>query len=102
MTSYHKYDKIASRKYAKLKISLAYSRMRKEDKDMGKAYDPAKPFQNIANASRITGISQFALRQGCRNNTLPHIRCGKSYLLNMRLLQQYLDEQSVAAIKTKA
>ena len=102
MTSYHKCDKIASRKYAKLKNNLAYNRKRKEDEEMGKAYDPTKPFQNIADASRTTGISQFALRQGCRNNTLPHIRCGKSYLLNMRLLQQYLDEQSVAAIKAKA
>ena len=69
---------------------------------MSKTYDPAKPFQSIADASRTTGLSQFALRQGCKNNTLPHIRSGKSYLLNMRLLQQYLDEQSVAAIKAKA
>ena len=69
---------------------------------MGKSYDPAKPFQSIADASRTTGLSQFALRQGCRNGTLPHIRSGTSYLLNMRLLMQRLDEQSIAAIQAKA
>lgn len=65
---------------------------------MRKQYDPAKPFQSIADASRTTGISQFALRRGCKDGTLPHIRTGKTYLLNMRLLMQRLDEQSEMAV----
>lgn len=68
---------------------------------MTKQYDPAKPFQTIADASRTTGISQFALRRGCKDGTLPHIRTGKTYLLNMRLLMQRLDEQSVAVIANR-
>lgn len=65
---------------------------------MNKQYDPTKPFQTIADASRTTGISQYALRRGCRSGTLPHIRNGTTYLLNMRLLMQRLDEQSEMAV----
>lgn len=61
---------------------------------MRKPYDPTRPFQNFADASRTTGISQFALRQGCRSGTLPYIRCGTTYLLNMKLLMERLDEMS--------
>ncbi len=65
---------------------------------MSKKYDQAKPFQSIADASRTTGLSQYALRRGCKNGSLPHIRNGTSYLLNMRLLMEYLDVQSKATV----
>jgi len=65
---------------------------------MSKQYDPTKPFQKIADASRTTGLSQYALRRGCKNGSLPHIRNGTSYLLNMRLLMEYLDVQSEATV----
>lgn len=61
---------------------------------MRKPYDPTRPFQSIADASRTTGLSQFALRQGCRTGTLPHIRSGTTYLINMKLLVERLDEMS--------
>lgn len=67
---------------------------------MSKPYDPAKPFQSIAHASRISGISQYALRRGCRDGSLPHIRCGTSYLLNVPLLMKQLNEQSVTTPAT--
>lgn len=65
---------------------------------MSKQYDPAKPFQNIADASKTTGISQFALRRMVREGAAPYIRNGKTYLLNMKLLMQRLDEQSEMAV----
>lgn len=68
---------------------------------MSKQYDPTRPFQSIADASRTTGISQFALRRGCKDGTLPHIRTGKTYLLNMRLLMQRLDEQSTTVVVSR-
>lgn len=66
---------------------------------MSKPYDPAKPFQSIAHASRTTGISQYALRRGCRDGSLPHIRSGTSYLLNVPLLMKQLNEQSAPTVK---
>lgn len=65
---------------------------------MSKQYDPTKPFQKIPDASKTTGISQFALRRMIREGTAPYIRNGKTYLLNMRLLMQRLDKQSEMAV----
>lgn len=41
------------------------------------------PFQSIRDACRSTGLSQFFLRTGCRNGTVPHVRCGKRYMVNV-------------------
>ena len=48
------------------------------------------PFQKIAEACRTTGLSQFYLRRGCRDGTIPHVRSGTTYLVNVPLLLQQL------------
>ena len=47
------------------------------------------PFLSIEAAASLTGLSQYYLRQGVRNNTIPHICCGTSYKINVpKLLDQ--------------
>ena len=49
-----------------------------------------KPFQKIPEACRTTGLSQYFLRKGCKDGTIPHIKSGTVYLINVpKLLEQY-------------
>ena len=41
---------------------------------------------SIRDAATETGISKDYLRKGCRNGTIPHIMCGKKYLIDVPLL----------------
>ena len=54
----------------------------------------SKPYHNIQEASHITGLSQFYLRNGCKRGTIPHIRCGNSYKINVPALLEQLDNES--------
>lgn len=66
---------------------------------MKSPYNPTNQFQTIANASRTTGLSQYALRRGCWNHTVPHIRVGTKYLVNVPLMLKRLSEQSETECK---
>lgn len=58
---------------------------------MSKQYDPAKPFQNIADASRTTGISQFALRRMVREGVAPYMPLKQAaYILAHRMRSKLL------------
>lgn len=48
------------------------------------------PFQKIKEASRTTGLSQYYLRQGCRDGTVPFARCGSVYMVNVPALLRQL------------
>ena len=48
------------------------------------------PFQTIPNATRITGLSQAYLRSGCKNGTVPHVRSGSTFLVNVPALLRSL------------
>ncbi len=49
-----------------------------------------KPFQKIEEASRTTGFSRDWLRKGCKSGTVPHVKAGTKYLINVpALLAQY-------------
>lgn len=49
----------------------------------------AAPFQRITAAARITGLSTYMLRLGCKDGTIPHIKSGTTYYINLpRLLEQ--------------
>lgn len=48
------------------------------------------PFQKIAQASRTTGLSQYFLRSGCKDGTVPHIKSGTNYLVNVPALLEQL------------
>lgn len=48
-----------------------------------------QPFQKIPEACKTTGLSQYFLRCGCKDGTIPHIKSGKTYLINIpKLLKQ--------------
>lgn len=58
-------------------------------------YDRNAPFQSILNAARTTGLSQFYLRQGCKAGTVPHIKSGNCFMVNVPLLVQKLNAESL-------
>lgn len=49
-------------------------------------FETATPFQKIPAASRATGLSQYFLRRGCRDGSIPHIMSGTVYLVNVPAL----------------
>lgn len=51
------------------------------------------PFQKIAEACKSTGLSQYYLRQGCKNGTVPHIKSGGVYYVNVPALMEELDRK---------
>lgn len=51
------------------------------------------PFQKIAEACKSTGLSQYYLRQGCKNGTVPHIKSGGVYYVNVPALMDELDKK---------
>ena len=56
-----------------------------------------QPFQKIADAATTTGLSQFYLRRGCRDGSIPHIRSGTTYFVNIPALLQKLGADSSEA-----
>ncbi len=52
------------------------------------------PFQKIAEASRTTGLSQYYLRSGCKAGTVPHIKSGTTYMVNIPALLRMLNAES--------
>ena len=44
------------------------------------------PFLKIPDACRETGLSTYYLRKGCRDGTIPHIKSGIVYLIDMEAL----------------
>ena len=49
------------------------------------------PFQKITDAATVTGLSQHFLRQGCKDGSIPHVRSGRVYLINIPALLRKLD-----------
>lgn len=52
--------------------------------------DPSAPFQTIPQATRLTGLPQGWLRDGCKAGTVPHVRSGQVYLINVPALLRQL------------
>ena len=52
------------------------------------------PYQKIPEACRSTGLSQYFLRQGCKNGTVPHIKSGPTYYINVPALLEKLRGES--------
>ena len=49
-----------------------------------------KPFMNVVNTSRLTGLPQCYLRKEIKAGNIPHIRSGKNILINVpALLRKY-------------
>lgn len=48
------------------------------------------PFQKIPVASKTTGLSQYFLRNGCKDGSVPHVKSGTTYLVNIPALLKKL------------
>ena len=46
----------------------------------------SRPYLSIRDACNATGLSQYYLRSGCKQGTVPHIMVGSKYLINIPLL----------------
>lgn len=42
-----------------------------------------KPFQKIPEAAKTTGLSEHFLRKGCKDGTVPCIKSGRTYYVNI-------------------
>ena len=61
--------------------------------------DRNAPYQGIAQASFVSGMSQYYIRQGILNGTIPHIRSGNKYLVNVPAFIEQLNQQSQNATR---
>lgn len=52
-------------------------------------------YQNIKDACKTTGLSMYFLRNGCKAGTVPHVRSGRVYMIDVPALYQQLEEQRV-------
>lgn len=53
-----------------------------------------KVFLSIRETCNETGLSQSFLRAGCKAGTVPHVKCGTKYLVNLPLLLERLNAES--------
>ena len=44
---------------------------------------PTVPFQKITETCKTTGLSQYFLRKGCKDGTVPHVKSGGVYYINV-------------------
>lgn len=59
-----------------------------------KAYNPNAPYQKIPDACRTTGLSQYFLRRGCRDGSIPCVRSGTVYFIDMEGLMLKLKAEA--------
>lgn len=59
---------------------------------MSKTQIPAigTPYKTILEAAAASGLSQSYLRKGCRDGTIPHIRIGTKFMINVPALYDQL------------
>ncbi len=55
------------------------------------------PFQSIAQACKSTGLSQYYLRKGCKDGTIPHVMSGTKYYINCPALLRQLGVDNTAS-----
>ena len=48
------------------------------------------PYQKIPEACKSTGLSQYFLRNGCKNGTIPHVISGPTYYIDVPALLERL------------
>lgn len=62
-------------------------------------FNPNSTFQPIRGAAYLTGLSAGYIRAGCKAGTIPHVKAGKDYRINMPLWLARLNAQSQAMQK---
>lgn len=58
-----------------------------------------KPYMKIEEASETTGLSRYYLRNGCKDGSIPHIKAGKVYMVNVPALLDKLGAEEGAETK---
>lgn len=53
------------------------------------------PFMRIPEVSKVTGLSQYFIRTGCKDGSIPHIMCGNNYLINVPQFLKKLEAESI-------
>lgn len=53
------------------------------------------PFQKITEASKTTELSQYYLRRGCRDGSVPHTKSGQTFFVNVPALLRQLGAEGV-------
>lgn len=70
---------------------------------MKRQTEQTAPFQTIAAAARMTGLSACSIRQGVRDGTIPHVRRGDGgnavYLVNLPLYLRLLNGESLESLR---
>lgn len=56
------------------------------------------PFQKIEDAVKTTGLSAYFLRRGCRDGSVPCVRSGRTFYVNVPRLVTKLSCQTEAAV----
>lgn len=64
-------------------------RLRKGRSNMANS-KAAAPFQKIPDACKTTGLSQYFLRKGCKDGSVPHVKSGPTYYVNVPALLEQL------------
>ncbi len=67
-------------------------------KNKVKDYSNVPAFLNINDAVKVTGLSSFSLRRGCKDGTIPHIKVGDKYMINIPKLLERDDSASVSKV----
>ena len=52
------------------------------------------PYQKIPDACKTTGLSMYFLRNGCKDGTVPHIKSGSTYYIDVIALLKKLREEA--------
>ena len=66
-----------------------------------RTFDPKAPYQSISGAARLTGLSQYYIRKGCKSGTVPHIKCGDDYRICMPQFLAQLEEKALKSVQKK-
>lgn len=53
------------------------------------------PYQKIADACRSTGLSQYFLRKGCKDGTIPHVKSGRTYFVCVPAMLDKLEREQL-------
>ncbi len=56
--------------------------------------EKSQPFQKISEANKITGLSAYFLRKGCKDGTIPHVKSGGVYYINVPELLKKLSSEN--------
>lgn len=48
--------------------------------------NPNAVLQKIPDACKTTGLSQHFLRTGCKNGSIPHVKSGRTYYIDVPVL----------------